>query len=139
MKKRNIEKQSGFITLFFILGISFTFLTWISLSSERVFEYINIKNEFIKNRLYLYNHTLCADAFMNNLIKSKYNLDFVNNEYIFYRGLYFNDEYICHIKNINIVLVNNSISTIFFISEGFGFEYKLKNGFVNFGKSFNLF
>lgn len=133
------NKQNGFITLFFILGISFTFLTWISLSSERVFEYIHIKEEFFKNREILHDHILCADAFINTLIDSRYSLSFINNTYKFDRNLYFSDNQTCEVKNINIIFDTvGSIKTIFFISGDFSFEYQFKNGFVNFIKSFNL-
>ena len=132
------HKQTGFITLFFILGISFTFLTWISLSSERVFEYIYIKSEFTKNRDVLHNHILCSDAFMNILIGSRYNLSFIDQAYSFDRNLYFADSYKCEIKSINIVKENTSFKHIFFISGDYSFEYKLKNGFINFSKSFRL-
>lgn len=139
--KKTIHKQqkNGFITLFFILGISFTFLTWISLSSERVFEYIYIKGDFIKNRTTLLDHMLCADAFMNILIGSRYNLSFIDQTYDFNRNLYFADDYKCQISYIKIVNENTDIKHIFFISGDFSFEYILKNGFVNFSKSFNLF
>ncbi len=139
--KKTIHKQhkNGFITLFFVLGISFTFLTWISLSSERVFEYIYIKEEFVKNRTTLHNHILCSDAFMNILIDSKYNLSFIDQKYDFDRNLYFADNHKCQIRNISITFDNNTnFKHIFFISGDYGFEYQLKNGFVNFSKSFRL-
>ncbi len=139
MKNNKQHNQNGYITLFFILGISFTFLTWISLSSERVFEYINIKEEFTKNRAILHNHMLCADAFVNILIGSRYNLSFTDQNYEFNRSLYFSDNYKCMINSINIVNENEQIKRIFFISGDYSFEYQLKNGFVNFSKSFNIF
>lgn len=138
-KQNKKNNQTGFITLFLILGISFTFLTWISLSSERVFEYISIKENFIKNRKVLHNHLLCADSFINILIGSRYNLSFVDNSYKFNRSLYFADNHECNIYNINIVNENEQIKHIFFISDDFSFEYQLENGFVKFSKSFNLF
>lgn len=134
------KQQNGFITLFFVLGISFTFLTWISLSSEKVFEYIHIKEDFLKNRESLHNYILCSDAFINILIGSSYNLSFINNEYKFNRNLYFADNYLCEVKNINITFQSDgSVNNIFFILGDFSFEYKLKNGFINLIKSFNLF
>jgi hypothetical protein len=139
--KKTTQKQNknGFIALFFILGISFTFLTWISLSSERVFEYTHIKTEFIKNRTILQNHILCSDAFMNILIGSRYNLSFKDQSYGFDRNLYFADNHKCEIENISITFDNDTgFKHIFFISGDYSFEYKLKNGFVNFSKSFRL-
>jgi hypothetical protein len=138
-KHHKQNKQNGFITLFFILGISFTFLTWISLSSERVFEYIYIKEDFLKNRGIIHNHILCADSFIDNLIGSRYNLSFINNFYEFNRNLYFTDNHKCQIKSISIINNSDDTRLIFFISGDFSFEYILKNGFVNFSKSFILF
>lgn len=138
MKNKNNNKN-GFITLFFILGISFTFLTWISLSSERVFEYVYIKEEFSQNRQVLHNHVLCADSFVNNVMDSKYSISYINNTHSFNRSFYFNDNYPCQIKNINTVFdTTSSIKSIFFISGDYSFEYQFKNGFVNFIKSFSL-
>lgn len=138
MKTKNNNKN-GFITLFFILGISFTFLTWISLSSERVFEYLHIKEEFSQNRQILHNHVLCADSFVNSVIDSRYSLNFIGNSHQFNRSLYFADNYPCEIKNINVVFdTSGSIKSIFFISGDYSFEYQFKNGFVNFIKSFNI-
>ncbi len=136
---RQNKSQKGFIALFFILGISFTFLTWVSLSSERVFEYINIKNIFTSNRSLVHNHMLCADAFINILIDSRYNLTFSGNVYNFKRSLYYSDEFLCQVKSISVVYQNNSIKTVFFIIADFGFEYQFKNGFINHIKSFNIF
>ncbi len=139
--KKTIHKQhkNGFIALFFVLGISFTFLTWISLSSERVFQYIYIKKEFFKNRTTLHNHLLCSDAFVNILIGSRFNLNFIGQAYDFDRNLYFADSHKCNIKKISITFDNNtSLKHIFFISDDYSFEYQLKNGFVNFSKSFRL-
>ncbi len=93
----------------------------------------------MKNRIILQNNILCADSFINNFIGSKYNLNFINNNYIFNRNLYFMDDYRCEIENINIVQVDMDIKNIFFISGDFAFEYKLVNSFVYFIKSFNLF
>ncbi len=137
MKK--ITNNQGFITLFFILGLSFTFLTWISLSSERVFEYISIKADFIDNRKSPHDTILCADAFINSMIGSQYNLTFVDNSYTFKRMLYFSDEAICTIKDIQVTYQDIKIKTIFFRIGEFSFEYQFKNGFVNSIKSFNLF
>ncbi len=137
MKNKN-NLKNGFISLFFILGISLTFLTWISLSSERVFEYINIKNDFIENRLILNENILCADAFINNIIQAKYNINFINNEYIFYRNLYYKDNYLCKVYSIRLYFENESIKGIFFIIDDFAYEYIFEKGFVKFIKSFNL-
>ena len=137
MKKRKTE--SGFITLFFILGISFTFLSWISLSSERIFEYVSIKKEFARNRSTLQGYILCADSFVDNTIRSRYSLKVVGGIYDFNRSLYFADNYICHISDIRFIYQSNSVSTIFFISGGFTFEYQFKNGFVDYIKSSALF
>lgn len=136
MKKR---KQSGFILIFFILSISITFLTWISLSSSNVFEYIDLKSDFKNNRDYLNNNILCADQFVNIFIKSRYNLNIIDKKYFFTRNLFLDDDYLCTIKDIDIFYVNNKINRIFFIIDDFAFEYKFENGFVNFRKSFNLF
>ena len=138
MKNRK-KQQSGFIVLFFVLGISFTFLTWISLSSEIVFEYMYIKSAFINNRDILNDVALCSNAFINNLINSRYNLDFSNREYSFYRNSYFSDQYICHIKDIYIIYDNGNIDEVLFILGDFSFKYKFKNGFINYFKTFNLF
>lgn len=137
MKNKNNLKK-GFVSLFFILGISLTFLTWISLSSERVFEYINIKHDFIKNRSILNENILCADAFINNIIQSKYNIDFINNQYIFHRNLYHKDNYLCKVDSIELYFENESIESIFFIVDDFAYEYIFEKGFVKFIKSFNL-
>jgi hypothetical protein len=134
MKKTKNKRQRGFIALFFILGISLTFLSWISLSSSRVFEYLDIKSSFVKNRAELQNALLCADAFVNIIIQSKNNLSFLGQEYRFTRTLYVDDGYGCHIQNIQ-----NGPDTIFFIIGDFGFEYQFKNGFVDHITSFNLF
>ena len=136
---RQNKLQNGFIALFFILGISFTFLTWISLSSERVFGYINIKNEFTENRSALHNHILCADAFINVIIGSRYNLSFEANIYEFKRSLYFDDDFLCSITSIDLTYQDNSIKTVFFTIDDFRFEYQFINGFVNSIKSFNIF
>lgn len=133
------KQQNGFITLFFILGVSFTFLTWISLSSERVFGYIHIKDSFTTHRSTLHNHLLCADAFINILINSRYNITFTNNTYDFKRNLYYTDNSSCNIKSISILYQDNTIKSIFFIIGNYSFEYQFKNGFVNSIKSFNLF
>lgn len=137
--KKIKNQQHGFITLFFILGVSFTFLTWISLSSERVFEYIHIKNTFTIQRSTLHNHILCADAFINILINSRFNLNFTNNNFNFERNLYYVDDSLCSVKSISIIYQDNTIKTIFFIIGEFRFQYQFKNGFVNSMKSFNLF
>jgi hypothetical protein len=136
--KNKQTQQSGFITLFFVLGISFTFLTWISLSSEMVFEYIHIKGYFMKNRDSLNNTVLCADSFVENFINSKYNLDFVEDEYSFYRGLSFKDDYICQIKGINVIYQGNGLHKIFFILDDFSFEYGFEYGFVKYIKTLNI-
>lgn len=137
--KNKQTQQSGFIALFFVLGISFTFLTWISLSSEMVFEYIHIKGDFIKNRDSLNDKVLCANSFVDNFINSKYNLDFIGDKYDFYRSLYFKDDYFCQIKGIGIVYQGNSLSKISFTLDDFGFEYGFENGFVKYIKTLNLF
>lgn len=134
MKKTKHKRQLGFISLFFILGISLTFLTWISLSSSRVFEYLDIKSSFVKNRLELQNALLCADAFVNITIQSKNNVSFASQEYRFTRMQHVDDGYECHIQGIQ-----NGLDTIFFIIGDFGFEYQFKNGFVSHITSFNLF
>jgi hypothetical protein len=138
MKNKKIQ-QSGFIALFFVLGISFTFLTWISLSSEKVFEYIHIKNDFINNRDILHNTVLCADSFVSNFIGSRYNLDFSGDKYDFHKNLYFKDRYFCQIKEIKVIYKDNYLDKILFILGDFAFEYQFKNGFVNHIKTFNLF
>ena len=134
MKKTKTKRQRGFIALFFILGISLTFLTWISLSSGRVFEYLDIKSSFVKNRAELHNALLCADAFVNIAVQSKNNLSFPGQEYRFTRMLYVDDGYGCHIQNIQ-----NGSDAIFFSVGDFGFEYQFENGFVKHITSFNLF
>ncbi len=136
--KKNTKKH-GFITLFFILGISFTFLTWISLSSQRTFEYISIKKEFTSNRSKLHNNLLCADYFVNNQIKSDQNNTFLDNKYIFVRNMYFEDDYICHINSIDIVYENLKIKQIFFIIDNYMYKYGFENGFVKFVISSNIF
>ncbi len=133
------KKQSGFILIFFILSISITFLTWISLSSGNVFEYIGLKSNFKIDRDLLNNHILCADQFINISIKSKHRLNIINNSYSFTRSLFLDDDHICYINNINISIINNKIDKVFFIINDFAFEYRFKNGFVFFKKSFNLF
>lgn len=137
MKK--ITKQHGFITLFFILGISFTFLTWISLSSQRTFDYIRIKNEFIYHRSKLHNNLLCADSFVNNQIKSDQSDTFIDNKYVFIRNMYYKDVYMCHIDSINIVYENYKIKHFFFIIDDYMYKYSFENGFVKFVNSSNLF
>ncbi len=139
MKKTTNNEQHGFITLFFILGVSFTFLTWISLSSERVFGYIRIKDDFIASRSVLHDHILCADAFINIVIESRHNLSFNGGIYNFKRNLYFVDDFSCNIKSISSTHEDNTIKTVFFTIGEFRFEYQFKNGFVNSIKSFNLF
>jgi hypothetical protein len=134
--KTKKHHQSGFIALFFILGISFTFLTWITLTSEHVFEYIAIKREFIKNRTVLEDRLLCADVFTNNMVKANFNLDFTGGIYSFYRGEYFADSYVCQINSISVVYNGNKIDELFFISGDFSFDYKFKNGYIYFIKSF---
>ena len=141
-KTKQIKKQyrQGFITLFFVLGISFTFLTWIALSSHQVFEYIQIKKEFIKNRSALQNQVLCADAFINNYIKSRYNLGLTGNTFTFNRSLYFSDDYTCQIKNIAVYYnTGNVLGMVSFISGDFSFSYNFKNGSIFYSKSFNIF
>ncbi len=132
------KEEHGFIALFFILGISFTFLTWIALSSERVFQYIDIKGEFVRNRSVLHENMLCADAFVDIFIASRYNLNFVDNSYTFVRNLYLVDNFICKPKGIGMHFENESLTSIFFILDEYAFEYGFKNGFVNSTKSFHL-
>jgi len=141
MRKINHTQNSsekGFIALFFILGISFTFLTWISLGSERVFEYLQVKKDFVQVRAELHHHVLCADSFVRIMIASDYNLTFVDNSFSFDRHAYFDDEGRCQVSDIRMVRVNEHIDKIFFISEDFSFEYQFKNGFVNHILSFKL-
>jgi hypothetical protein len=137
--KNKQTQQSGFITLFFVLGISFTFLTWISLSSEKVLEYIHIKDSFTKSRDSLKNIVLCADSFVDNFINSKYNIDLTKGEYYFYRGLYFKDDYFCKIEDIKLDYQGNSLYKIFFILGDYSFEYTFENGFVKYVKTSSLF
>lgn len=136
---RRQNQQQGFIALFFILGISFTFVTWISLSSERVFEYVRIRARFIEHKEQLHNTVLCADAFVDVFLESRYNLVFSNGAYDFTRSLYFSDEYPCHISDIRTVFIGNSLSQVFFRIDRFSFEYQFKNGFVEHITSFNIF
>lgn len=133
------KQQQGFITLFFILGLSFTFITWISLSSERVFEYVHIKESFAKHRSVLHEHMLCADAFITILINSRHNLSFPENTYTFKRNLYFSDNFECSVKSIGTNYENGAIDSVFFTIGDFRFEYRFKNGFVNSIKSSDLF
>jgi len=137
MKKQHAN-QKGFIALFFILGLSFTFLTWISLSSERVFEYISLRANFADTRNLLHSTTLCADAFINNVIGSQYNLTFVDNLYTFKRMMYFNDDAICTVRDIRVAYQDIKIKTIFFRIGDYSFEYQFKNGFVDHIRSFNI-
>lgn len=138
MKKHHTQ-QKGFITLFFILGLSFTFLTWISLSSERVFEYIRLKVDFADTRKLLHDTTLCADAFVDIMVSSQYNLTFVDNSYTFKRVLYFTDDTVCIVTGIQVIYQDSKIKTIHFRIGDFAFEYQFKNGFVDSIKSFNIF
>jgi len=133
------KKQSGFIALFFILSISFTFLTWISLSSERVFEYIEIKKIFNNNKKRAYDIVSCANVFINNNIKSRYSLSIKDQSYSFYRNLQFDDDYVCQVDYIDIIFTDSSIDKIIFTIDGFRFEYMFKKGFVDFIKSSALF
>ncbi len=135
----NKKLQSGFVALFFVLGISFTFLVWISLSSERVFQYVYIKRDFSKHRTKVYNTLLCSQMFINNLIKSDYNTSFIDNKYSFYRRSTFDDLHMCNIEDIQITYLDVKIDKILFIIDQYRFEYKFKNGSVNSIKSFNLF
>ncbi len=137
MKKT--KQQSGFITLFFILGISFTLLFLINIGSERVFEYIHTKQDFVKNREYLHNIILCADIFVNNNIKSDFNNTYTGDIDSFIRNAYMHDDYICNIKDIDIEVLNGKISQIIFKIDDYGFVYKFNNGVVNSIKSFKLF
>jgi len=124
--------------LFFILSISITFLIWIAVSSERVFEYVYMKRDFFKNRSFVHDKVLCADTFINNVIKSDYNNSFPSGKHTFIRNLYLKDTYICNIQGINIVMENNNMYEIFFIIDDYMFNYKFKNGFVDFVISFKL-
>ncbi len=135
----NKDRQKGFIVLFFIISVSISLLTIISLGTERVFDYVYIKTDFYKNRQYLYEKLICADLFINLFIKSDYNIDIIDNKYNFYRNIHISDEYICYIENIDIKYIDNSLNSVFFISGGFGFKYIYKNGFVKYIKSFKLF
>ena len=135
MKKHHTE-QKGFIALFFILGLSFTFLTWISLSSERIFEYIAIKEDFTNTRKLPHDTTLCADAFINIMTGSQYNLTFVDNLYVFKRMLYLADDTVCTITDIQVTFQDYKIMAIFFRINDFAFRYQFKNGFVEHIKSF---
>ena len=135
----NINKKKGFVTLFFIFSISVSVLTLISLSTEKAFNFISIKQDFYKNRRYLHDKVLCSDVFINILIESDYNLDFIDHKYDFKRNISLTDEYMCHIENINIKYLDGLVYNIFFICDGFGFEYIYENGFIKYIKSFNLF
>jgi hypothetical protein len=133
------KQHSGFIALFFVLGLSFTFLTWISLSSERVFEYVRLKAAFLEHRSVLHDRILCADGFINILIRSRYNLHLTGDSYDFERGMYFLDEVTCHITSVSFLYEDTIVKSVFFTISGFRFEYQFKNGFVDSIRSFNLF
>jgi hypothetical protein len=132
------KHEQGFIALFFILSISFTFVAWISLASERVFEYLRIKKDFDQSKVVLYDHMLCADVFVRTMIASDYNMTFVDNSFDFKRHAFFYDTGMCHISDIQVVQKNEGMDKILFISGDFAFEYRFENGFVNHILSFKL-
>ena len=131
-------KQDGFIALFLILSISITLIFYTYLSSERVFNYIDVKKDFYKNRSYVQNLSICADVFMNNLIKSDFNIDFINNSYSFDRNFDFQDDYICHISDIKYFYEGINIHEVDFKIDHRLFKYQFKNGFLDFKKPWEL-
>ncbi len=129
--------RSGFVALFFILSVSTIFLFYIYLSSERVFEYIRIKDVFSDNKLKAYDLLTCADSFVNNLIRSDFNIH-LNDIYSFSRNMYFDDDYICYIEGIDIYS-SDDMDVINFIINNKHFKYILKDGFVDFNNNSKLF
>ena len=121
--------QKGFAALFFVLGISMTLLTWIGLSSSRLFEYIYMKKEFENTQNSLSDLISCADTVIDREIRSHFLHRPENFE--IYRNLFLGDKKICEISDRGVVIVDtHNLVLSFVISPGLHVTAQIKNGFV---------
>lgn len=121
--------QKGFVALFFVLGISMTLLTWIGLSSSRLFEYIYIKEDFRKSQRAISDLIKCADMVMDMEIRSHFIPR--TEDFEIYRNLFLGDKKICEVSDRVVSILNtHNLTLSFVVSPGLRVTAYIKNGFV---------
>ena len=121
--------QKGFIALFFVLGISMTLLTWLSLSSSRLFEYIHMKQEFKHVHQSVTDLISCADRVIDMEIRSHFLPRPAN--FGIYRNLFLGDTKLCQVSERNVSLLDtHNLILSFTISSRLDVTAQVGNGFV---------
>lgn len=116
----NIYKQNtkkGFIALFYTLSISMILLTYVSVSSASVFDFMRVREGFNLNRESRTKTIKCADDFIDMFIRSHYEVFIESNQY-------------CNISNIKVVQINRDIMNLSFKSDDIYVKGVIKNGFI---------
>lgn len=85
------QYNKGFIALFFTLGISSVLMVYVVVSSEKVFEYMQTRQNFTSHRSELEQHISCADHMVNIIIQT-YRLPSKFEE--------------CPVENISLIRIN---------------------------------
>ncbi len=115
--------KKGFITLFFVLGISSMLLTWVIISSTSVFEYLDSKKRFDSYYMSALQDTTCADTFIDYTLRGYMSSGF-------YRQLFYGDTVFCEITDVERHDFTQDIWSLKFNSGQISPYIRVKNGLI---------